>query len=127
MVSNNSAKILYTMLPELIGNSPLYRSYRHGFKQVTSGPYVFVWKIMLKIMLKVWINCKSARSPTIAITATEVSMRSLYNAVSLFTQTKLIHWSILMLFINYYYYHIRTNIGGYNIWQFVEIMDLARY
>jgi len=24
-------------------------------------------------------------------------------------------------------YHIRTNIGGYNIWRFVEIMDLARY
>jgi len=24
-------------------------------------------------------------------------------------------------------YRIRTNIGGYNIWRFVEIMDLARY
>jgi len=24
-------------------------------------------------------------------------------------------------------YCIRTNIGGYNIWRFVEIMDLARY
>jgi len=24
-------------------------------------------------------------------------------------------------------YHIRTNIGGYNIWRFVEIMDLMRY
>jgi len=23
-------------------------------------------------------------------------------------------------------YCIRTNIGGYNIWRFVEIMDLAR-
>jgi len=23
-------------------------------------------------------------------------------------------------------YRIRTNIGGYNIWRFVEIMDLAR-
>jgi len=24
-------------------------------------------------------------------------------------------------------YRIRTNIDGYNIWQFVEIMDLVRY
>jgi len=24
-------------------------------------------------------------------------------------------------------YRIRTNIGGYNIWRFAEIMDLARY
>jgi len=24
-------------------------------------------------------------------------------------------------------YHIRTNVGGYNIWRFVKIMDLARY
>jgi len=24
-------------------------------------------------------------------------------------------------------YHIRTNIGGYNIWRFVEIIYLARY
>ena len=24
-------------------------------------------------------------------------------------------------------YHERTNINGYNIWQLVEIMDLARY
>jgi len=24
-------------------------------------------------------------------------------------------------------YHIKTNIGGYNIWRYVEIMDLVRY
>jgi len=24
-------------------------------------------------------------------------------------------------------YRIRINIGGYNIWRFIEIMDLARY
>jgi len=24
-------------------------------------------------------------------------------------------------------YRIRTNIGGYNIWRFIEIMNLARY
>jgi len=29
--------------------------------------------------------------------------------------------------INMAKYCIRKNIGGYNIWRFVEIMDLVRY